>query len=174
MGGLFGVVSKENCLDDLFYGIDYHSHLGTTIGGLAVLSDRIAEPICHDITNSQFKTEFKEDFKKLSGNLGIGVISSIEDEYLKLGKEYLKTGKIPIKCNVFNLSSFVDPFGNVYPCTIFNRKLGNLRENNYDLKKILLSEKAKKVKEEIIKDNCPQCWTPCEAHQMIVSNWIGF
>jgi len=100
------------------------------------------------------------------------LISSIENKYLELGKEYLKTGKTPIKCNVFNLSSFVDPFGNVYPCTIFDRKLGNLRENNYDLKKILVSEKAKKVIEEIIKENCPHCWTPCEAHQMIVSNWF--
>ena len=80
MGGLFGIVSKENCLNDLFYGIDYHSHLGTTIGGIVVLSDKIAEPIHHDISNSQFKTEFKEDFEKLSGNLGIGVISSVEND----------------------------------------------------------------------------------------------
>ena len=63
MGGLFGVVSKESCANDLFYGIDYHSHLGTTIGGLAVLSDTMCEPICQDITDSQFKTEFKKDFK---------------------------------------------------------------------------------------------------------------
>jgi len=80
MGGLFGAVLKDNRLDDLFYGIDYHSHLGTTIGGLAVLSDRITEPIYHDISNSQFKTEFKEDFEKLNGNLDIGVISSIEND----------------------------------------------------------------------------------------------
>lgn len=101
-----------------------------------------------------------------------GLISSIENKYLELGKKYLKTEKIPIKCNVFNLSSFIDPFGNVFPCTIFDRKLGNLRDNDYDLKKILLSEKAKKVREEIIKENCPQCWTPCEAHQMIINNWM--
>jgi len=80
MGGLFGVVSRENCINDLFYGIDYHSHLGTTIGGLVVLSDRITNPICHEITNSHFKTEFRDDFEKLSGNLGIGVISSREDD----------------------------------------------------------------------------------------------
>jgi len=80
MGGLFGVVSRGDCAKDLFYGVDYHSHLGTTIGGVAVLSDRIAEPICHDITNSQFKTEFKNDFDTLSGNMGIGVIGSREDD----------------------------------------------------------------------------------------------
>ena len=80
MGGLFGVVSRENCINDLFYGIDYHSHLGTTVGGLVVLSDRITNPICHEIANSHFKTEFRDDFEKLSGNLGIGVISSREDD----------------------------------------------------------------------------------------------
>jgi amidophosphoribosyltransferase len=76
MGGLFGVVSNENCINDLFYGIDYHSHLGTTIGGTVVLSNKISEPIFHDISNSQFKTEFREDFERINGNLGIGVISS--------------------------------------------------------------------------------------------------
>ena len=80
MGGLFGVVSRENCINDLFYGIDYHSHLGTTIGGLVVLSDRITKPICHEITDSHFKTEFKDDFENQSGNLGIGVISSREED----------------------------------------------------------------------------------------------
>jgi amidophosphoribosyltransferase len=80
MGGLFGVVSRENCINDLFYGIDYHSHLGTTIGGLVVLSDRITKPICHEIADSQFKTEFKDDFEQVSGKLGIGVISSREED----------------------------------------------------------------------------------------------
>lgn len=80
MGGLFGVVSKDTCVNDLFYGVDYHSHLGTTLGGLVVLSDRMNEPICHSIVNSQFKTEFKQDYDKLSGRLGIGVISSKEKD----------------------------------------------------------------------------------------------
>jgi len=80
MGGLFGVVSRENCALDLFFGVDYHSHLGTSIGGLAVLTDNMIKPICHDISNSQFKTEFNEDFEKLNGELGIGVISSKQND----------------------------------------------------------------------------------------------
>jgi radical SAM protein with 4Fe4S-binding SPASM domain len=121
--------------------------------------------------------KFIEHAKKEIGNIlkmkeRKDLIGSIENKYLELGKEYLKIGKVPIECNVFNLSSFIDPFGNVFPCTVFDKNLGNLRKNDYDLKKILTSEKAKKVKEEIIKYNCPQCWTPCEAHQMIISNWL--
>ena len=80
MSGFFGSISNKDCVTDVFYGTDYHSHLGTTIGGLVVLSDRITNPICHEITNSHFKTEFRDDFEKLSGNLGIGVISSREDD----------------------------------------------------------------------------------------------
>jgi radical SAM protein with 4Fe4S-binding SPASM domain len=102
-----------------------------------------------------------------------GIIDMIERKYLELGKKYLKSGKTPLSCNIFNLSCFIDPAGNVYPCTVFNRKLGNLRDFNYDLKKILTSEKAKKVREEIVQNKCPQCWTPCEAHQMILSNCLG-
>jgi len=98
-------------------------------------------------------------------------ISLIEDKYLILGKKYLETKKTPMKCNIFNLSCFIDPYGNVYPCTIFNKKLGNLRENDYNLKNILTSKTAKRIKKEIIKNKCPGCWTPCEAHQMIISNW---
>jgi MoaA/NifB/PqqE/SkfB family radical SAM enzyme len=93
-------------------------------------------------------------------------------KHLKLAKQFLRTGKMPVRCNIFNLSCFLDPMGNVYPCTVFDRKLGNIRDYNYDLKKILTSETAKKVRKEIEADRCPQCWTPCEAHQMILSNWL--
>jgi len=110
-----------------------------------------------------------ETILKLRENT-VNPIDLIETKYLELGEKYLETQQIPINCNVFNLSCFIDPNGNVYPCTIFNRKLGNLRDGNYDLKKILQSEKAKAVKKEIVEKRCPQCWTPCEAHQIILSN----
>lgn len=83
MGGFFGVVSKSDCVCDLFYGTDYHSHLGTWRGGLAVLDDeqRIRRTI-HDITNSQFRTKFDADLDYFKGNVGIGVISDYEDQPL--------------------------------------------------------------------------------------------
>jgi radical SAM protein with 4Fe4S-binding SPASM domain len=123
------------------------------------------------------KDYFKKAQKEVNNILlmrekNFGLMNMIELKYLELSKKYLKTKKTPIACNIFNLSCFVDPYGNVYPCTIFNRKLGNLRETNYDLKKILTSDLAKRVRQEIIKNKCPQCWTPCEAHQMIMSNWF--
>jgi amidophosphoribosyltransferase len=79
LGGLFGVASKENCAKDLFFGTDYNTHLGTEVGGLALLDSNI-EIISHDISNSQFKSKFGKHYGKLKGKLGIGVISDIKEE----------------------------------------------------------------------------------------------
>lgn len=74
MSGLFGVVSKKDCIETLFYGTDYHSHLGTQKAGLAVFNHRIQRSI-HDISISQFKSKFADELTKLRGRSGIGVIS---------------------------------------------------------------------------------------------------
>jgi len=80
MGGFFGVVSKEDCSYDLFYGTDYHSHLGTKRGGLAIKNSKEYIRYIHDITNSPFRTKFETDIKKMHGNKGIGIISDTEDQ----------------------------------------------------------------------------------------------
>ncbi len=82
MGGLFGVVSKHDCIDDLFFGTDYHSHLGTMRGGLVVNKNRSFTRFIHNIENAQFRSKFEEDIKKMSGNKGIGVISDTDDQPL--------------------------------------------------------------------------------------------
>src|SRR4030042_4762904 len=79
LGGLFGVASKGNCVKDLFYGTDYNTHLGTEVGGLALLDGEI-ETISRDISNSQFKTRFGKRYHELKGELGIGVISDTREE----------------------------------------------------------------------------------------------
>lgn len=82
MGGFFGIVSQEDCVNDLFFGTDYHSHLGTRRGGLAVKNaDGFARYI-HDISNSQFRSKFEDDVPKMKGNMGIGIISDFEDQPL--------------------------------------------------------------------------------------------
>lgn len=82
MGGLFGVVSREDCVQDLFYGTDYHSHLGTCRGGLAVIDDKEFHRHIHDISNAQFRSKFEQDIKTMHGNSGIGVISDNESQPL--------------------------------------------------------------------------------------------
>ncbi|MGB2754126.1 MAG: amidophosphoribosyltransferase [Phycisphaerae bacterium] len=85
MGGFFGVVSRTDCVEDLFYGTDYHSHLGTKRGGLAAIHSGGFTRFIHDITNAQFRSKFEDDIRKMSGSCGVGVISDYEDQPLIIG-----------------------------------------------------------------------------------------
>jgi amidophosphoribosyltransferase len=82
MGGLFGVFSNNDCIKDLFYGTDYHSHLGTSRGGLAVKNSGGFQRFIKNITTNQFRSKFENDIKKMHGNKGIGVISDYDDQPL--------------------------------------------------------------------------------------------
>lgn len=82
MSGFFGVVSKSNCVPDLFYGTDYHSHLGTRRAGIAVHGPFGFANRIRDISNTQFRSKFTTDAVDLSGNMGIGVISDYDDQPL--------------------------------------------------------------------------------------------
>lgn len=83
MGGFFGVASKNDCVADLFYGVDYHSHLGTRRGGMATYGGKGGfDRAIHNIENSPFRTKFDKDFSEMRGNLGIGCISDYEPQPL--------------------------------------------------------------------------------------------
>ena len=82
MGGFFGVAGKSDIVGDLFYGTDYHSHLGTKRGGLAVGNGEAIVRYIHNIENAQFRSKFGDDVGKLHGTRGIGVISDYEDQPL--------------------------------------------------------------------------------------------
>jgi len=87
MSGLFGVVSKKNCIQTLFYGTDYHSHLGTQFGGMAVWGKELHRKI-HDIKQSQFKSKFYNDYSDMIGEKGIGVISGVDAQPIYLNSKF--------------------------------------------------------------------------------------
>lgn len=82
MSGFFGVAAKEDCVFDLFFGIDYHSHLGTRRAGMVVYGDGGYDRAIHNIENSPFRTKFDKDFRNMKGTLGIGCISDYEPQPL--------------------------------------------------------------------------------------------
>lgn len=83
MGGIFGAVSHNDCSLDLFFGVDYHSHLGTRRGGIAVYQqDGTFHRSIHNIQNSPFRTKFEDDIGNMKGNIGIGCISDYESQPL--------------------------------------------------------------------------------------------
>ncbi len=135
MSGIFGTVSKNDCAETLLYGTDDHSHLGTEYGGLTVLGEDFTRQI-HDISQSQFKSKFYDDYKRMKGNKGIGVISTSEEQPIYLNSRF-------------------GPF-----CTVTN----GIIENTEELAATLLkkgisfsevSEKYKKMVEWIQKDKVP-------------------
>ena len=83
MGGFFGCVSHSNALSDVFYGTDYHSHLGTHRGGVAFYDKEIGlQREIHSIENSPFRTKFEQVFRKMKGSSGIGCISDRDPQPL--------------------------------------------------------------------------------------------
>ena len=82
MGGFFGVASKSDCVMHLFFGVDYHSHLGTKRGGMAIYGEEGFQRSIHNIQNSPFRTKFENDVENFKGNIGIGCISDNEAQPL--------------------------------------------------------------------------------------------
>jgi amidophosphoribosyltransferase len=87
MSGVFGIVSNKSCSDTLLYGTDYHSHMGTEYGGLAVFGKKFYRSI-HDISKTQFKSKFFDDYKEMKGNIGIGVVSDRDPQPLIIGSKF--------------------------------------------------------------------------------------
>lgn len=107
MGGFFAVASKEDCVLDLFYGTDYHSHLGTRRGGMAVHGEDGFSRAIHNIQNSPFRTKFERDVEELKGNLGIGCISDFEPQPL-LVHSHLGSFSITTVGKINNSDELVD------------------------------------------------------------------
>ncbi len=108
MGGFFGVASKNDCVFDLFFGTDYHSHLGTRRAGMAVYNKETGfERAIHNIENAPFRTKFDKDVNEMQGTLGIGCISDYEPQPL-LVRSHHGTYAIMTVGKINNMEAIVD------------------------------------------------------------------
>lgn len=107
MGGIFGVISKEDCVSDLYYGTDYHSHLGTSRGGMAVFDGVKYNRTIHSIENSYFRTKFEDDLKNFKGNSGIGAISDNESQPI-IVKSHLGEYAITTVNRITNINELIE------------------------------------------------------------------
>jgi MoaA/NifB/PqqE/SkfB family radical SAM enzyme len=112
-----------------------------------------------------------EEYARLRGRARHPV-AFLERAYLRRVRRYLETGETPMRCHALRASCFIDSWGNVFPCTIYDRKLGSLRDVDYDLARIWQGAEATSVQGEIWESRCPNCWTPCEAYQSILGNLV--
>lgn len=111
MGGFFAVASKTDCMFDLFFGTDYHSHLGTRRGGMAVYGPKGFDRAIHNIENSPFRTKFEKEANEMKGNFGIGCISDYEPQPL-IVRSHHGTYSITTVGKINNIETLVN--------TIFN------------------------------------------------------
>lgn len=107
MGGFFGVAAKDDCMFDLFFGTDYHSHLGTRRGGLAVYGKNGFDRSIHNIENAPFRTKFDKDVQKMKGYYGIGCISDYEPQPL-IVRSHHGTYAITTVSKINNTAEIVD------------------------------------------------------------------
>ena len=110
MGGFFGVASKEDCMVDVFFGVDYHSHLGTRRGGLAAFDEEIGlQREIHNIENSPFRTKFENIFDEMKGRSAIGCISDSDPQPLLI-RSHLGTYAICIIGIINNARELIDQY----------------------------------------------------------------
>jgi radical SAM protein with 4Fe4S-binding SPASM domain len=96
----------------------------------------------------------------------------LERAYQRRVAEYLRSGRTPVLCHALRSSCFLDPEGRVYPCITYEKPIANVRDHGYDIARVWRSDVARELQSDIWKQNCPQCWTPCEAYQSICGNLL--
>lgn len=139
----------------------------------------IAHTSDHYYNNSNFnigvdsnKEEFISEVEafRLKKKKIFNPINNLENKYLTYAKEFIKTGVTPVDCKSLTSSVFLDPYGNVFPCSIWDKKIGNIRDFNYNLSVLLKEKIIEELREQIREKKCPNCWTPCEAYQSILGD----
>lgn len=139
MGGIFGVASKNSCTLDLFFGVDYHSHLGTKRGGMAVYGEQGFTRSIHNIEDTPFRTKFDGDLAELEGYLGIGCISDNEPQPLLI-QSHLGSFAITTVGKINNLQELVqDAYQNGH---IHFMEMSHGRINATELVAALINQKA--------------------------------
>jgi radical SAM protein with 4Fe4S-binding SPASM domain len=97
-------------------------------------------------------------------------VAFLEDRYQALVSNYFETGKSPLPCTALATNCFIDAHWNLYPCSIWDEKVGNLREAGFDLDTLWNSAHARSLRQQVVTEDCPHCWTPCEAYPTILAN----
>ena len=138
MGGLFGTISKEECVADLFYGTDYHSHLGTKRGGLAVKNTTEIKRFIHNIERDYFRSKFEADLPKLQGDMGIGIISDHDDQPLIISS-HLGTFAI---VTVFKINNIAELTQKALGKKIHFSEMGSGETNPTELVAMLICEEG--------------------------------
>lgn len=112
-----------------------------------------------------------EDHRRKVGER-IHPVNFLENRFQSLIPKYYETHKSPLPCTALSSSCFIDAYWDLYPCSIWTEKIGNLRDNRFDLKALWNSPRRKDLREDVVEERCSHCWTPCEAYPTILGNLV--
>jgi len=112
-----------------------------------------------------------ETHRTMTGNT-LHPVKFLEDRYQALVANYYETGKSPLPCTALSSSCFIDAYWNLFACSIWDAKVGNLRENGFDLKALWESDQRRALRDDVVNERCSHCWTPCEAYPTILGNLV--
>ncbi|MCO4756035.1 MAG: radical SAM protein [Bacteriovoracaceae bacterium] len=107
------------------------------------------------------------------GKFGFTPFSLVEGIYRRHLKKYVENGVTPMSCRSQETSIYLSETGVIYPCSMWDHPLLNIRDHNYDLGQILESSEAQESSRLIQEKKCSQCWTPCEAYQSVLGNFLS-
>jgi MoaA/NifB/PqqE/SkfB family radical SAM enzyme len=109
------------------------------------------------------------DHRRRNG-AGLHPVHFLENRYQALVPAYYETGRSPLPCSALSTSCFIDAYWNLFPCSIWDEKIGNLRETAFDLAAMWNSARRVDLRQNVVDENCPHCWTPCEAYPTVLGN----
>jgi len=101
---------------------------------------------------------------------GLHPVRFLEDRYQALVADYYRNRRSPLPCTALSSSCFIDPYWHVYPCSIWDRSVGSLRDEQFDFGRIWASGSTVEARAAVRAGQCPHCWTPCEAYPTILGN----
>jgi len=108
-----------------------------------------------------------QDSKKALMIVGTG---STFKNYLKNYESYVKTGKSPLHCQALSASCFIDAYGGIFPCSVYDKKIGNVKDPGFNFEELWNRKEVESLHHECKSGKCPGCWSPCEAYQAINGN----
>jgi len=128
-----------------------------------------------DFCKNEDAEKLWEHLDRISGSRSRRIFSAVgflEKRYQALSKTYLTGLRSPLPCQALGASLFLSPDGTVYPCSVYDRPIGNIADFDYDIGRLWGSARRLQARKEIRAKNCPACWTPCEAYQSILANLL--
>ena len=170
------MLSEIQAIDPAITLHDFHfttENLSTHFYGNTKLKTSLENDAAkNDAKAALFHSVSRQSRNRPNSFLNFGEI--LRRRYHRLAVRYLATGKTPIKCQSLTNSVYISEIGELFPCVIWNRKLGSLRSSAYDVSSILENTSTAATKTLIKQKQCDNCWTPCEAYHSMLSRPLGF